>query len=165
MKNIAAAALRSLLRFLLYSLLWPAACHKPQPWNCIAQVAFVLHACNRVDNIPQQLCKWNCWLRPIHTSPARPRPRPRPSAGAGAYRNLQIKVILILPAKTTINASVQYNANSLAFILAFIALSERAALQCDSLHTNLCVFAAAKANAHIHLKLELRLINYGTCLL
>ena len=49
-------------------------------------------------------------LRPIHTLPA--RPRPRPSAGAGDYRNLQIKVILILPAKTTlrvnINASVQY---------------------------------------------------------
>ena len=37
--------------------------------------------------------------RPIHTLPA--RPRPRPSAGEDAYRKLQIKVILILPEKTT----------------------------------------------------------------
>ena len=60
----------------------------------------------------------------IQTSPARLRPRLSPSAGTGAYRKLQIKVILILPAKPTvrvnINASVQYNDQfSLAFILAY----------------------------------------------
>ena len=75
--------------------------------------------------------------RPIQILLARPRPRTRPPAGAGAYRKLLIKVILILPAKTTvrvnINASVQYIQWP---ILIGIYLGT-----CE-------IFAAAKANAH-----------------
>ena len=39
--------------------------------------------------------------------------RPCPSAGAGAYRKLQIKVILILPAKKTVR--VNFNAGVLVY--------------------------------------------------
>ena len=59
--------------------------------------------------------------------------------------------------RANINASVQYNANSLAFILAFIASSERATLHCDFLHTHSAPLPLRKRMLLSVLRLELKL--------